>query len=98
MSESEDRRLLRAEDTAVVEAAGTRLVRANDVGSMALVCEAIAADPDPEVGETLLWVMSPAWRSGDVDVPNLLLAVESQHEGDARKGADRALRWLGVRI
>jgi hypothetical protein len=97
MSDSEDRRLLRADDTAIAEAAGARLVHANDSGSMALVCEAIAADPDPEVGETLLWVMSPAWRSGDVDVPNLLLAVESQHEGDARMGADIALRWLGVR-
>jgi hypothetical protein len=97
MCDSENRRLLRADDTAVVEAAATRLVRANDVRSMALVCEAIAANPDPEVGETLLWVMSPAWRSGDVDVPNLLIAVESQHEGEARMGADWALRWLGVR-
>lgn len=97
MSDSDDRRLLRAEDTAVIKAAGTRLVYANDVATMALVCEAIAADPDPEVGETLLWVMSPAWRSGDVDVPSLLFAVESQYEGEARAGADEALRWLGVR-
>lgn len=97
MSDAEDRQLLRADDTAVIEDAGTRLVYARDVGAMALVCEAIAADPDPEVGETLLWVMSPAWKSGDVDVPTLLLAVESEHVGDARTGADVALRWLGVR-
>jgi hypothetical protein len=42
MSDSEDRRLLRVDDTAIIEAAGTRLVHANDIGSMALVCEAIA--------------------------------------------------------
>lgn len=97
MTEAEDRRLLRAEDTAVIEAAGVRLVRANSPAAMALVCEAITADSDPEVGETLLWVMSVAWKSGDVDVPSLLLAVEARHEGQARSGAGEALRWLGVR-
>lgn len=97
MSEAEDRQLLRAGDTAIIEATGTRLVFASDVAAMALVCEAIAADPDAEVGETLLWVMSRAWKSGDVDVPSLLLAVEAEHEGDARAGADQALRWLGIR-
>lgn len=96
MSDSDDRRLLRAEDTAVIETAGTRLVYVNDVAAVALVCEAIAADP-ASVGETLLWVLSPAWKSGDVDVPSLLLAVEAQQEGEARAGADEALQWAGVR-
>lgn len=97
MSESDDRRLLRAEDTAIIVEAGTRLIYANDVAAVALVCEAIAADLDLEVGETLLWVMSSAWKSGDVDVPSLLLAVESQNWGEARAGAVEALRWLGAR-
>lgn len=97
MGHAEDRQLLRAGDTAVIEAAGTRLVLTGEVAAMALVCEAISADPDPEVGETLLWVMSPAWKSGEVDVPSLLLAVEADHEGEARAGADAALRWLGLR-
>lgn len=97
MGYSDDRRLLPAEDTAVVEAAGTRLVHANDVAAMALVCEAIVAEPDPEVGETLLWILSPAWKSGAVDVPSLLTAVESRYDGEARAGADVALRWLGAR-
>lgn len=97
MSDSDDRRELRADDTAVIEAAGKRLVYANDVAAMALVCEAIVAASDVEVGETLLWVLSPAWESGDVDVPSLLIAVESRYDGEARAGADVALRWLGAR-
>lgn len=100
MSDSDDRHLLQAADTAVIESVGTRLVYANDAAAMALVCEAIAAAPDLEVGEMLLWIMSAAWKSGDVDAPSLLLAVESQHAGEARAGAagaTEALRWLGVR-
>lgn len=83
MSDLVDCRLLRADDTAVIEAAGKRLVGANDVASIALVCEAVVADPDFEVGETLLWVMSEAWKSGEVDLPSLLLAVDARHEGGA---------------
>lgn len=97
MTDPEDRRRLRAEDTAIIEATATRLVYSEDVASMALVCEAIAADVDPEVSETILWALSPALKAGDVDVPGLLRAVEAQHEGNARSGAQEALRWLGLR-
>ena len=97
VTEQDDSELLRADDTAVIEEAATRLVYAQHVPSMALVCEALASDPDPEVGEEILNVLSPAWESGEVDVPALLLAVEAQVGGAAGKGADEALRWLGIR-
>jgi len=97
VDEQAARRLLSASDTAVIEEAATALVLRGDAASMALVCEALATTDDDEVGETLLWVLSPLWKSGDVDVPALLIEVERAFDGDARRGADEALRWLGLR-
>jgi hypothetical protein len=97
---SEARRALHADDTAVIQEAAERLVYARDAACMAVVCEALAdidADADLEAGETMLWVLSPAWTSGDVDVPSLLAEVEVSGSEAARRGADEALRWLGLR-
>jgi hypothetical protein len=94
---AEVRHLLAADDTAVIEEAATALVLRRDVASMALVCEALAITDDDEVGDTLLWVLAPLWKSGDVDVPTLLHGVEDSFDGDARRGANEALRWLGLR-
>jgi hypothetical protein len=81
----------------VIEEAATALVLRRDGASMALVCEALATTHDDEVGDTLLWVLNPLWKSGDADVPTLLHGVEDSFDGDARRGADEALRWLGLR-
>jgi hypothetical protein len=95
---AEARRQLSADDTAIVEAAAEQLVRERTTLAMSFMCEAIASNGDPEVGETILWVLSPAWRSGEVsEIPELLEAVARQHEGDARRGAEEALAWLGLR-
>lgn len=91
------RRLLSAIDTAIIDSAASQLVYERTVAAMSLVCEALATTDDDEVGDTLLWVLSPAWESGDVDVPELLRGVEREVGGVAARGADEALRWLGVR-
>jgi len=93
----EARRLLASDDTAVIASAAAALVLQRDVASMALVCEALGTTRDDEVGDTILWVLSPMWKSGDVDVPTLLHGVEDSFDNDARRGADEALRWLGLR-
>jgi hypothetical protein len=61
---TEARRLLHADDTAVIDEVATYLVYARDVSAMALVCEALATTDDCEIQEEILWVLSPAWRSG----------------------------------
>jgi hypothetical protein len=97
---SDARRRLRADDTAVIEETTALLVHSRDVSSMALVCEALTeadASEDFEVVDMINSVLSPAWRSGDVDVPSLLAAVETSGSEAARRGADEVLRWLGVR-
>jgi hypothetical protein len=86
---------LRADDTAVIEATAEHLVYSRDASSMALICEALA-DAELEAGETILWVLSSALKSGDVDVPSLLAEVEASGSEAARHGADEALRWLGL--
>jgi hypothetical protein len=63
---------------------------------MALVCEALAV-ADDQIGDTLLWVLSPLWKSGAVDVSSLLAQVEAGFDGDSERGAVEAQRWLGVR-
>lgn len=94
---TEARRLLHADDTAVIDEVATNLVYACDVSAMALVCEALATTDGFEIRQEILWVLSPAWKSGDVEVPSLLAAVESTGSEDARRGANEALRWLGLR-
>ena len=44
----------------------------------------------------MLSLLSPAWRSGAVDVPRLLAAVQLAEDENARRGADEALGWLGT--
>ncbi|MGH9231921.1 MAG: hypothetical protein ACRD0R_01080, partial [Acidimicrobiales bacterium] len=62
-----------------------------------LLCEAIEAEPDPEVGETILWILSSAWKSGAVDVPGLLDGVMHTDSGPAQRRAENARDWLGLR-
>lgn len=45
---------------------------------------------DDEVGDTLLSVLCPAWESGEVDVPAVLLGVETAVGGDAAPGGQRS--------
>jgi hypothetical protein len=71
----------------------------NSIESVALVCEALAsreAGVDPEVQDTILWVLSPAWKSGAIDLPPLLRAVLHQGTEQARTGAALAIDWLGI--
>lgn len=89
------RRLLRDDDLAVIEAMAESLVRSQDVGSVALVCEASVTESD-QIGDTLNMVLLPLWKSGAADVPRLLVAVTATHDGAAKEGARAALRWLGV--
>ena len=56
---------------------------------MALLCEALATDDDPEVGDTILGVLSPAWKSGAVDVPVLLRGVQRVHPRARLPRSDR---------
>jgi hypothetical protein len=81
----------------VIEQTATELVYERSVSAMALVCEVLAQAEDDEVGDTLMSVLSPAWKSGDVDVPALLSSVQLSGEGNAARGAAEALRWLGLR-
>lgn len=92
-------RLLTSTDTAVIEDVATLLVMEQSAESMALVCEALAsqrATVDPEVQEAILWVLSPAWKSGKVDVPTLLREVQASGTEEARTGAGIALDWLKI--
>jgi hypothetical protein len=71
----------------------------NSIESIALVCEALAspeARADPEVKESILWVLSPAWKSGAIDLAPLLRAVQGQGTEQARAGAALAIDWLGI--
>ena len=98
MDAAEARRQLNADDTAIIQAAAEQLVRERTTLAMSFMCEAIASNEDPEVGETILDVLYPAWMSAEVsEVPELLEAVATQHHGDAQRGAEEALAWWGLR-
>lgn len=93
------RRLLGASDTAIVQDAATLLILERSVESMALVCESFTAQEaaeDFEGQETILWVLSTAWESGDVDVPSLLREVRAGGSELARRGAIIAIEWLRI--
>lgn len=92
-------RLLSWNDTAVVEAATLLLVLESSVEAMSLVCEALASQEaveEYEGQETILYVLSPAWKSGQVDVPSLLREVRSNGNEQARSGATIAIDWLHI--
>lgn len=92
-------RLLEWDNTAVIEDAATLLVLDSTVYSMALICEALMiqqAAEDFEAQETILWVLSPAWKSGRVDVPSLLREVRATGNEQAQGGAAIALEWLHI--
>jgi hypothetical protein len=91
------RRLLGWHDTAVIEDAALLLILERTIDSMSLVCEALAAHEASEgfeAQETILWVLSPAWISGEVDVPSLLREVRVRGTEEARRGASIAIEWL----
>lgn len=90
------KRLLQWRDTAVIEDAAIVLATGADVGSIAILCEPLATDPDPEVHETILWVLSPLWNSGLLDLPPLLESVAASGTETQREGATAAQRWLGL--
>jgi hypothetical protein len=86
-------------DTAVIEDAAVLLVHEQSTDAMSMLCEAVAAheaEGNFEEQEAILWVMSPAWESGQVDVPSLLHAVALNGGGAASAGARIALAWLDV--
>ncbi len=92
-------RLLASNDTAVIEDTAVLLVHEQSTDAMSMLCEAVAAHEavgNFEEQETILWVMSPAWESGQVDVPSLLQAVALNGSGAASVGARIALAWLDV--
>lgn len=92
-------RLLMAADTAVVQDAAILLVTDRSARSMVLLCEALAtheARGDWEAQETILGVLSPAWQSGEVDVPSLLRDVQLIDNEQARTGAMIAVDWLKI--
>jgi hypothetical protein len=92
-------RLLTWDDTAVIEDTATLLVFHRSVESMAFVCEALAMlEPASkfEEQETILWALSSAWQSGEVDVPSLVQDVLASGGEGARAGAAIALDWLRV--
>lgn len=66
---------------------------------MSLVCEALAAQDaaeDYEGQETILWVLKPAWESGEVDAPSLLRGIRLTGNEGARLGATIAMEWLHI--
>ena len=66
---------------------------------MSLLCEALTTQEATEAfegQETILWVLSPAWRSGEVDVPSLLCDVRVSGNEQARRGATIAIEWLHI--
>lgn len=90
-------RLLGWNDTAVIEDAAKLLVLEKSREAMSLLCEALAIQEeaaDSEGQETILWVLSPAWKSGEVDVPSLLRAVRDADDERAAVGAAIAMEWL----
>lgn len=92
-------RLLAWDDTAVIEDAALILTLDRSAESMALVCIALAAREDAEdweAQETILWVLSPAWKSGEVDVPPLLREALAGSDEEARRGARIAMEWLHI--
>lgn len=92
-------RLLGASDQAVVEDVTTLMVLERSVESMSFVCEvltALEAGQDFAGQETILWVLSPAWRSGEVDVASLLHDVRVRGSERARRGATIAIEWLHI--
>jgi hypothetical protein len=92
-------RLLMAADTAVVQDAAILLVADRSAQSMAVLCEALAtheARGDWEAQETILGVLSPAWKSGEVDVPSLLRDVQRIDNEQARTGSMIAVDWLQI--
>lgn len=92
-------RLLRWPDTKVIEDATTVLIHRHGIDGIALVCEALAladVENDAEAGETILWVLSPAGRSGLVDVPDLLREAAHSTNALVRQGAASAAAWLGL--
>jgi hypothetical protein len=93
------KRLLGWTDTAVIEDAALLLTLERCVQSMSLVCEALTTQEvaeDFEGMEMILWVLSPAWKSGAVDVPSLLRDVIVRGNEGARRGATIAMEWLHV--
>ena len=84
----------------MVEDATTILVLERTVEAMALICEALATyekSQRSEEQENILWVISPLWKSGEVDdVPSLLRAVRANGNEHARSGAAIALEWLRI--
>lgn len=90
-------RLLEWKDTAVIEDAAALLVLEKSSEAMSLLCEALAIQEevaDFEGQETILWALSPAWKSGEVDVPSLLRAVRDADDDRAAAGATIAMKWL----
>jgi hypothetical protein len=88
-----------AADTAVVQDAAILLVADRSAQSMAVLCEALAtheARGDWEAQETILGVLSPAWKSGEVDVPSLLRDVQRIDNEQARTGSMIAVDWLQI--
>lgn len=86
-------------DTAVIEDATVLLVLEQSGDSLSLVCEALAAHEAAEnfeQQETILWVLSPAWKSGAVDVPSLLRDVAAGGSESARRGVTIAREWLRI--
>lgn len=80
--------------------ATTILVLERTVEAMALVCEALAMFEESqnfEEQENILWVISPLWKSGEVeDVPSLLREVRVSGNEQAQRGAAIALEWLHI--
>ncbi len=92
-------RLLTWNDTAVIADAALLLVLEQADESMSLICESLAAHEAAgrvEEQETILWVLSPAWKSGAVDVPALLHDVEVGASQSARQGVTIAREWLHI--
>lgn len=87
------------DDTAVIEDATVLLVLEQSGDSLSLVCEALAAHQvaeNFEQQETILWVLSPAWKSGAVDIPALLHSVAAGGSESARRGVMIAREWLRI--
>lgn len=83
-------------NTAVVDAAATLLATAGDVDSLGLLCKALAEADDVEIQDHILWVLSPLWKSGQLDLPPLLRQVSERFSGKERMGAQEAAEWLGI--
>jgi hypothetical protein len=92
-------RLLSWGDTAVIEDAALLLVLDQSVESMSCLCEVLttqAAGEDFEGQETIVGVLSPAWRSGEVDVPALLREIVLARDEQSQRGAAIAMARLHI--